>query len=369
MNCKSPLVSVIIPIYKVEKFMDKCIYSIVEQTYKNLEIILVDDGSPDLSGYKSEQWRARDERIKVIHQKNRGVSAARNKGINSSNGKYLIFVDSDDWMPVDAIDRLVSNAEGSNADLVMGVAMSVGAFKKEYYGSNNGLLVNSSNLSQMLEFTNLIKTQLGPWAKLYKRDLIAQMPLQFPVGIACGEDRIFNWMYLKCCNIIMAIPNTVYVYSQLNLSRACGRYYDNINEWMGVVVQSYSQIFAMNTVNTRNSVLIAAEERFSYCCEHYGSYLSNNSIMYRKKIEETQLIFRNVIKEYLYMNNMTISDLNDVTNNQKQLRWEDDVDSLCSIYSTNSTTSMKLWIKRIIRNVVVRIKQFWIYRLNTKTQC
>ena len=97
MSCKD-LISIIIPIYKVEKFLDRCVESVVNQTYSNLEIILVDDGSPDNCPYMCDEWAEKDSRIKVIHKLNGGLSDARNEGLKSSTGKYVGFVDSDDWI-------------------------------------------------------------------------------------------------------------------------------------------------------------------------------------------------------------------------------------------------------------------------------
>ena len=103
-----PLLSVIIPVYKVEKYLRRCLDSIVNQTYKNLEIILVDDGSPDNSGKICDEYAQNDKRIKVIHQKNKGQGAARNTGIIAANGELITFVDSDDWIENNTYEIMVS---------------------------------------------------------------------------------------------------------------------------------------------------------------------------------------------------------------------------------------------------------------------
>lgn len=109
-------ISIIVPIYNVENYIDRCVTSLIGQTYKNIEIILVDDGSTDLSGKKADEWLNRDTRIIVIHKKNRGLSAARNTGIELSTGSHLVFVDSDDWIHEKMIERLVE--ELLQADIV-----------------------------------------------------------------------------------------------------------------------------------------------------------------------------------------------------------------------------------------------------------
>lgn len=111
------LVSVIVPVYKVEKELDKCIRSILDQTYQNLEIILVDDGSPDRCSQICDNYAQKDGRIKVIHKKNGGLSDARNAGLNIAKGKYFAFIDSDDWVSENFIEHLVTNLETTNSDI------------------------------------------------------------------------------------------------------------------------------------------------------------------------------------------------------------------------------------------------------------
>ena len=111
------LISVIVPVYKVEKYLDKCVQSIVNQTCKNLEIILVDDGSPDNCGAMCEAWAEKDSRIKVIHKENGGLSDARNAGLAVATGDWVAFVDSDDWVAEEMFARLLNAAKNHQADI------------------------------------------------------------------------------------------------------------------------------------------------------------------------------------------------------------------------------------------------------------
>jgi glycosyltransferase involved in cell wall biosynthesis len=113
------LVSVIVPVYNVENFLDYCITSLTKQTYKNIEIILIDDGSKDKSGDICDEWYKKDSRIKVIHQKNGGLSAARNKGLENSKGDYICFVDSDDFVKENFIEAFIISMEKTNADIAI----------------------------------------------------------------------------------------------------------------------------------------------------------------------------------------------------------------------------------------------------------
>ena len=108
-----PLISVIVPVYKVERYLDRCVQSIVDQTYRNLEIILVDDGSPDSCPDMCDAWIAKDYRIRVIHQENQGLGAARNSGIESSTGELIGFVDSDDWLEPTMYEALFNSLKNN----------------------------------------------------------------------------------------------------------------------------------------------------------------------------------------------------------------------------------------------------------------
>ena len=111
-------VSIIVPVYNVEKYLDKCIESIVNQTYRNIEIILVDDGSPDKCPEICNEWAKKDDRIKVIHKENGGLSSARNAALEIAQGDYITFVDSDDWIENDMIQSMLTCAAKNDADIV-----------------------------------------------------------------------------------------------------------------------------------------------------------------------------------------------------------------------------------------------------------
>ena len=112
-----PLISVVIPVYNVEKYIDRCIDSVINQTYKNLEILLIDDGSKDSSSEKCDLFAESDSRIKVVHKNNGGLSDARNKGIDIFQGEYITFIDSDDWINLEYIELLYKSIINNNADI------------------------------------------------------------------------------------------------------------------------------------------------------------------------------------------------------------------------------------------------------------
>ena len=166
---KGPLISVIVPIYNVEKYLDKCVDSIVKQSYENLEIILVDDGSPDKCPKKCKEWIKKDRRIKVIHKKNGGLSDARNAGLDKAKGEYITFIDSDDYVEPNYVEFLYRNIVKEKADISMG-KQYVRYPKKTYNtGTGNRYVLNAHDCLDKLLYSE--DFDVSAWGKLYKREL------------------------------------------------------------------------------------------------------------------------------------------------------------------------------------------------------
>lgn len=185
-----PLVSVIVPVYKVEKYLDKCVESIVEQTYKNLEIILVDDGSPDNCPSMCDDWAARDSRIKVIHKANGGLSSARNAGLGIFGGEFVMFVDSDDWIERDAVQRLISL--GGDVDIIMcGFSIENESGEVSYENSGKKEIKGSDILGEFV----LDNIRPEVCAKLYRSSLFSGE--RFDESIRYAEDLDMNYRLMK----------------------------------------------------------------------------------------------------------------------------------------------------------------------------
>ncbi len=172
-------ISVIIPLYNVEQYMDRCIQSIVDQTYRNLEIILVDDGSSDSSGEKAGKWKTRDSRIIVFHKQNGGLSDARNYGIEKCTGDYILFADSDDWLPLDAIEYLYGILIKYDADFSIGGHMN--SDTNDQPESYNERYLSQDEFLDLFFKVNTQITVQHAWGKLYKRSLFESV--RYPIGM------------------------------------------------------------------------------------------------------------------------------------------------------------------------------------------
>ena len=204
-----PLISVIVPVYKVETYLGPCIDSILTQTYKNLEIILVDDGSPDRCGVICDEYAALDTRIKTIHKPNGGLSDARNAGMAVSYGEYLCFVDSDDLLPADSIEYLYQLLTAHDAQLAIG--------GRERFNDEDGRILNtefhgSENIRVMDKIEAMramFRFGCASWARLYKRNI--HIDVLFPVG-EINEDEAIVLDVLENCEHVVQSDHIVYRY-------------------------------------------------------------------------------------------------------------------------------------------------------------
>lgn len=179
----NPKISVIVPVYNVEKYIRRCVDSILNQTYKNFELLLVDDGSPDSCGKICDDYSKIDDRIKVIHKENGGLSSARNAGIKRSSGDYLNFVDSDDWLESDCLEYLLELLTKNNADFSMAENIRSSnseniKFKKKLFKEK---VFSQKDFLSLFFKINTQKNVQYAWAKLYKKELFDN--IKYPDGL------------------------------------------------------------------------------------------------------------------------------------------------------------------------------------------
>lgn len=209
MNNKDTI-SVIIPVYNVEKYIEECVESIINQTYKNMEIILVDDGSTDNSGKICDEYIEKDERIKVIHKKNGGLSSARNEGIKIANGKYLTFIDSDDYITSDMIEELYLSLTKTNSDI--SICKTTTKENKLNHETNNDILIfDSHDAIKEILLDRLFTTSAT--SKLYKKDLFDN--IEYPIGMIY-EDYATTYKLFHLADKISYIPSYKYYYRYNN---------------------------------------------------------------------------------------------------------------------------------------------------------
>ena len=208
---KESLISVIVPVYKVEKYLDRCVESIVGQTYSNLEIILVDDGSPDHCPAMCDAWTKKDGRIKVIHKKNGGLSDARNAGMEASNGDLIGFVDSDDWIAPDMYQCLYETMKSDNSDVAAcGVEMVwEDATASRMLTKSGNYVLNKEEAMRALVEESWIKQPV--WYKLYKAEKIRNIP--FLVG-KYHEDVFWSYQVIGLAERVSVIDHIGYYYWQ-----------------------------------------------------------------------------------------------------------------------------------------------------------
>ena len=213
-----PLLSIIVPIYNVEQYLDRCIQSILNQTYQNLEIILVDDGATDCSGAIADSYAAKDKRIKVFHKENGGLSDARNYGLEHVTGDYILFIDSDDFIVNIMCERLITVANNNNADIV--------SCNYYIYRGDDDISIHTMSVQDdkrtftgmdMLRYY-LLKTEPFDlnvvWNKIFKLDLFNGVePVRFPKG-RVQEDNFTIFMLFLNANSIVTVNEPLYYYVQ-----------------------------------------------------------------------------------------------------------------------------------------------------------
>lgn len=210
-----PTVSIIVPVYCMEKHLNRCIDSIIEQTYNDFELILIDDGSTDRSGDICESYAEQDNRVKVYHKLNGGVGSAKNYGIERANGKYLTFIDSDDFISPKYLQLLVDADNNHQIDLIIG-----GLY---YCNEVNCKITSSLNLPDIYISREQFKTKLPHLldlrglnyhvAKLYKKSIIENCNIRFTDFKKTGaDDTVFNFEFLKYANDIRVISSNIYSY-------------------------------------------------------------------------------------------------------------------------------------------------------------
>ncbi len=262
-NYTDVLVSIIVPIYNVEKYLSECIESVLAQSYKNLEIILVDDGSTDSSGEICDAYKRRNDRIQVIHKENGGLSDARNQGIVQSRGLYLAFVDSDDTIDSSYVEVMMRVMERYNCDIVQCAYQKIyNNGRKVLYGENS-LIVNGREIQRYL-----YGKKSSPEAfdiacnKLYKSELFKE--IRYPLNRIHEDIATTYKLYLKA-HLIVVIPNVLYNYRIRKESISHQESLQSLQDWRKAEKERYDFYDQINIPEMKNVALKAYYYRTLAC--------------------------------------------------------------------------------------------------------
>ncbi|MGM0874214.1 MAG: glycosyltransferase family 2 protein [Bacillota bacterium] len=231
---EQPIISIIIPVYKVERYLQNCIDSILNQSFQSFELILINDGSPDNCGAICDAYAKEDNRIKVIHKKNEGVSIARNTGINISKGKYIMFSDADDYVEYNWCEEMYNTIVNYKCSLV------ISGFYIQNKRQNKSITITRS-MSDVKKYCKLTKKDFfnlyekhllnSPCNKIYISKIIKDNNIRFDENLSLGEDLLFNLDYFKKINNkILMINLPLYNYILRNSESLDNKYYENLFE-------------------------------------------------------------------------------------------------------------------------------------------
>lgn len=283
------MVSVVVPVYNSEKFLARCISSILKQSYSELELLLIDDGSTDSGGKICDEFAASDSRVYVIHKNNEGVSIARNVGIEMSRGEYISFVDSDDWIEVDFLKEMLSSAIEHDSDIVVGSYKTVWNYKTIYHK------LKTTNINTNLKY--IIQGDFFVWQNLYKADFICKY--KFCKNISYGEDYIFLVDAFTDTKAVSFVTRQLYNYSQENTESAMHK-----NLLLNFIQQKTASDIVKNILHQKG---IGSENEdylnYRYC--FVARNLSINAIReFKNKSFSLKCILKNGIETHRLMPNI-----------------------------------------------------------------
>lgn len=298
------LISVIVPIYNVEKYLNKCVNSIINQTYKNLEIILVDDGSPDNCPQMCDDYAKKDSRIKVVHKKNGGLSDARNAGMKVATGDYVSFIDSDDYISLDFHETLFQTMVDNDSDIVECSVVKFYENKKfdEYIDDLKVTNYETVDALDGLISENPFKQHV--WNKLYKSSVALNIP--YAVG-KLNEDEFWTYQVFGKAKKVTRINKTMYYYFQRNSSIMGNGY--NIRRLDALEGKMNRQAYIEKNFPALTTK--AKVDLYGSCMFAYQSVLKLMSGNDKKKACK-------IIKDYKNRYELTTDEINSITDSSKK---------------------------------------------------
>lgn len=269
----------IVPVFKVEEYLEQCLNSILCQTYRELEILLIDDGSPDRCGEICDQYAAIDSRIQVFHTKNRGLSAARNLGIDHAEGEYLSFVDSDDWIEPDMYERLLKSVKENKADIgVCGLVI-------ECHGQHKLLKVESGVLNRREAVSALVRLKIrnAVWDKLWRRECFEN--IRFPEG-RVYEDISTTYQIFLQVDRIVCLPDPFYHYRIRYDSISHDNHLEHLVDYYKSTREEYENIITSSLVANDEEIRRILSIRCGAAASQVWSNYLHNPIGTRRRFRQ-----------------------------------------------------------------------------------
>lgn len=280
-----PTVSIIIPVYNVEKYLQECLDSIIKQNLKEIEIICIDDGSTDSSPVILKEYAAQDPRIKILKQQNRGQGAARNLGIKKARGKYIGFVDSDDWVSKNYFEKLFTAAQKNNADVTSTTGVFLSCGTKADVRKSVGIELGTNLLSDLDRYATILTTGITV-NKLYRRDFLTDNNILFPEKRVFGEDNFVVFFSVMLANKIACVHDANYYYRQRENSTVT----QQISDWFFTIIDAYRVIFDRIKTSNLNA------KAFSTACKRaYNDCLA----VFKKFSPQRRMVFSEMIRNQL----------------------------------------------------------------------
>lgn len=279
------MISIIIPVYNVEKYLSKCIDSVLAQDFEDWELLLINDGSTDNSGNICDEYAIKDSRIKVFHQENKGVSAARNLGIDNAQGEYIIFIDSDDYVTstyLSDLSKYDSDIIASGFDLWYADGRPT---ERKTFDELKSYYLHDNTLSEAISIGEYKYLWHGPCCKLYKRVTIDDN--RFDESLNYGEDHLFNLCILQNCSSITLVPVSNYIYTHYgNVSLTNRRVdYNSMFDYLFKMLKIRERLINSLDINDRTYISFCNNQLTFYFWQTiYTLYLSCSSKSERKKV-------------------------------------------------------------------------------------
>lgn len=328
-------ISIIIPVYQVEKYICRCIDSVLSQTYSNLEIILIDDGSKDMSGKLCDEYAIKDSRVKVIHQENSGVSVARNKGIDVCTGDYVTFVDSDDYLETFMYEKMIKKAEFYNCDVVMCDCVKDDGIEQIPY--SHDIREGFYDYDQLKEeyYPHLLMMEnieypptISNWVLLFKREMVTN--IRYVEGVRFSEDLLFGAQLLYNAKSFYYMKGKLYYHYWMNNESTSHSF--KIDKWIDYnkLIGEASRVFKEEIFQTQWYYMI-----LFFLYNTYGEIISTQELNYKQKKTYLKKISKSKYVKEMFKN-LSIPKLN-ISFKQKIITY---------MYKYNFGIKLLIWKKK-----------------------